>query len=194
MLAVDESLPTGTFVELRGAIVAARGANDALAPADIASAPGHEALLVSGYTFREATAETALDVLAASGARWRAIDAGGVPDGTDLSAANVLLGTLGRAGGERDEVPEALALRLLERSRSSPSSSARQVRWPPPGARPFVCRPCSRTARARSARATRSTPGCSSASPAGSTSARRSCSASPQPRRHIRTRTAVGRS
>ena len=114
VLAVDESLPTGAFVDLRGAIVADRGANDALAPADVAGAPGHEALLVSGYTFRAATAATAVDVLSASGARWRAVDAGGVPDGTDLSAANVLLGTLAELRADPGEEPEAVALRLLE--------------------------------------------------------------------------------
>jgi len=114
VLAVDESLPTGAFVDLRGTIVADRGANDALAPADVAGAPGHEALLVSGYTFRAATAATAVDVLSASGARWRAVDAGGVPDGTDLSAANVLLGTLDELRADAGEDPEAVALRLLE--------------------------------------------------------------------------------
>ena len=131
----DESLPTGAFVDLRGTIVADRGANDALAPADIAGAPGHEALLVSGYTFRAATAATAVDVLSASGARWRAVDAGGVPDGTDLSAANVLLGTLASSAPTPARSPRRSPCDCSRRSRRSPSSSARPAPSPPPAVR-----------------------------------------------------------
>jgi sugar/nucleoside kinase (ribokinase family) len=115
VLAVDDDLPTGVFVDLGRTIVAARGANDALSPDDFAGAPAHDALLVSGYTFRAATAETAGHCLRASGARWRAVDAGGSPSGADTSAANVLLGTWDELREDRDADPEALALSLLER-------------------------------------------------------------------------------
>jgi sugar/nucleoside kinase (ribokinase family) len=115
MLAVDDALPTGVFVDLGGTIVAARGANDALAPADVATAPVHDALLVSGYTFRRATAATAAECLRASRARWRAVDAGGVPPGADTAGANVLVGTWDELHEDGDEDAEALALRLLDR-------------------------------------------------------------------------------
>lgn len=115
LLAVDTALPTGVFVDVRGTIVAARGANDALSPDDVVATPPHEALLVSGYTFRTATAATAVSCLRSSSARWRAVDAGGVPGGSDLSAANVLLGTWDELRGEGDHDAEQLALRLLDR-------------------------------------------------------------------------------
>jgi 2-dehydro-3-deoxygluconokinase len=115
LLAVDDDLPTGVFVELGGTIVAARGANDALSPDDLAGAPAHDALLVSGYTFRAATAGTAAHCLHTSAGRWRAVDAGGVPAGADTSGANVLLGTWDELREDGDVDPEALALRLLDR-------------------------------------------------------------------------------
>jgi sugar/nucleoside kinase (ribokinase family) len=115
LLAFDPARPTGVFLDVDGRIVAARGANDALAPADFAAVPAHDALLLSGYTFRTATAPTARTCLNTSSARWRAIDAGGVPDGSDLSSANVLLGTWEELREDGDPDPERLALRLLER-------------------------------------------------------------------------------
>jgi ribokinase len=115
ILAADGELPTGVFVDVNGTIVAARGANDALAAADVSSAPAHEALLVSGYTFRRATASTALECLRASRARWRAVDAGGAPADADLSSANVLLGTWDELHDGSEDTAENIALRLLER-------------------------------------------------------------------------------
>ena len=56
LLSVEPGRRTGVFVEVDGAIVADRGANDHLS---VSTLPEHDALLVSGYTFREATAATA---------------------------------------------------------------------------------------------------------------------------------------
>ncbi len=92
LLSVESGGRTGVFVDLNGSIVADRGANDLLAPADVSAMPDHDALLVSGYTFRAATAAAASAALRASRARWRAVDAGGAP-GLPAARANVLLGT-----------------------------------------------------------------------------------------------------
>lgn len=111
LLAIDDRRRTGVFVEVRGVVTADRGANDLLVPADLDGAPAHDALLVSGYTFRPATAGTARRALATSAARWRAVDLGGAPSGVPPGAANVLFATAAELGCEQ---PEAAARALAE--------------------------------------------------------------------------------
>jgi sugar/nucleoside kinase (ribokinase family) len=114
LLSVEPGGRTGVFVDLNGAIVADRGANDLLSPAALASLPDHDAIFVSGYTFRAATSVTASEALERSRARWRAVDAGGAPELPDAELANVLLGTAEELSTDPDR-PEAEALRLAER-------------------------------------------------------------------------------
>jgi ribokinase len=119
VLATGADERTGVFVDLGGAVAADRGANDLLAVGDLAEWPAHEALLVSGYTFREATLAVARFALSTSPARWRAVDLGGAPPGADTSGANVLLGTADEVRqaepGAESKQPEALAVELAQR-------------------------------------------------------------------------------
>ena len=90
--AVDEKLPTGTFLETRidgeVAIAADRGANADLCPADLAEL-ATDALLVSGYVLlHDDTAEAGVAALEQRSARWRAVDA----------ASSTLVEQVGRAG------------------------------------------------------------------------------------------------
>lgn len=115
LLTVDPDRPTGVFVDVGGIVVADRGANDGLAPGDLANRPVHDALLVSGYSFRNATASAAHHALTTSTARWRAADVGGAPADADTEGANVLLGTWEELGGSEQEDAATLALRLARR-------------------------------------------------------------------------------
>ncbi|MEP6812597.1 MAG: PfkB family carbohydrate kinase [Actinomycetota bacterium] len=111
MLAVDATAPTGVFVSVGEQVATDRGANDLLAPVDFDGLPEHDALLVSGYTFRAATIAAARHALASSSARWRGVDLGGAPPAADPVGANVLFGTLEELGGG---APDALARELAE--------------------------------------------------------------------------------
>ena len=87
-LAVDPGLPTGTYVELAdGTVAADRGANAALAVADVLPLAA-DAVLVSGYIARDVAAA----VLEGADARWRAIVAtplgGELPAGANVVFAN----------------------------------------------------------------------------------------------------------
>ena len=83
-LAVDRELPTGTYVELAdGAVFADRGANAALAPADVLPLEA-DAVLLSGYVD--------LPLLEHVDARWRAFvctpTTRGVPEAANVVFAN----------------------------------------------------------------------------------------------------------
>jgi sugar/nucleoside kinase (ribokinase family) len=104
LLTVEQESRTGVFVDVNGAVLADRGANDLLSAAAVASLPGHDALLVSGYTFRASTAAAASAALAASRARWRAVDVGGAPGLPDAATANMLFGTAEELCVDADEL------------------------------------------------------------------------------------------
>jgi sugar/nucleoside kinase (ribokinase family) len=114
LLSVGPQARTGVFVDLNGAVVADRGANDLLSAADVRSLPDHDALLVSGYTFRDATAAAASLALTTSRARWRAVDAGGASGLPDAATVNVLFGTAEEVGADPDR-PEQRGLQLADR-------------------------------------------------------------------------------
>jgi sugar/nucleoside kinase (ribokinase family) len=109
-LVPDPALPTGVFISVGDAIVASRGANDALDARDVEPLPEHDALLVSGYTLGAETAAAAGAALSASGARWRAVDAGGA---SDMPAeANVLFANEEETARLTGLEPEPAALAL----------------------------------------------------------------------------------
>jgi sugar/nucleoside kinase (ribokinase family) len=87
--AVDEQQPTGTYVEVGDTVVASRGANRRLSPADVPTLEV-DAVLVSGYILRHDDTRAAGEHALALGARWRAVT--GIPLGAfDVPAtANVL--------------------------------------------------------------------------------------------------------
>jgi sugar/nucleoside kinase (ribokinase family) len=74
-LARDDELPTGTAVALQDAVVADRGANAHLAPADIPSPMHGDALLVSGFAlFQNGSRDAARVALDLFDGRWTAVD------------------------------------------------------------------------------------------------------------------------
>ena len=76
LLAVDREAPTGIVVATPEGIVADRGANAFLAPADIPSRLHADAVLVSGYALlHEDSAAAAVEALGRSAGRWCAVDA-----------------------------------------------------------------------------------------------------------------------
>jgi len=99
-LAVDEELPTGTYVELGPAAVVSRGANSRLVPADVPEL-GIDAVLVSGYVVAHDDTLPAGRHALSLAAPWRAVTA--VPiAGPDFAArargANVLFANAAEAG------------------------------------------------------------------------------------------------
>jgi ribokinase len=104
-LAVDDELPTGTFVQLGETIVASRGANANLSVGDIPALTA-DAVLVSGYLLAHDDTLEAGQRALESDARLRAVTATPrcPPDFVDRAAgANVLFATAaeaGRLGGE----------------------------------------------------------------------------------------------
>src|SRR4051812_540800 len=89
LFAVDDELPTGTYLELGETVVASRGANARLSPADIPSLDV-DAVLVSGYVLAHSDSRSAGEHALALEVRWRAVT--GVPFGgyEVPGAANVL--------------------------------------------------------------------------------------------------------
>jgi len=74
-LARDGEVPTGTAIALRDAVVADRGANARLSPADLPALRGGDALLVSGFAlFQEGSREAALAALERFEGAWTAVD------------------------------------------------------------------------------------------------------------------------
>jgi sugar/nucleoside kinase (ribokinase family) len=88
-LAVDDELPTGTYVELGDTVVASRGANARLSRADFPTLEV-DAVLVSGYVLAHGDTRAAGEHALALDVRWRAVT--GVPlGGYEVpGAANVL--------------------------------------------------------------------------------------------------------
>ena len=86
---VDERRPTGTYVEVLETIVAARGANAFLSPADIPEIDA-AAVLVSGYTVAHDDTRAAADRALALDARWRAVTAVPLPGFEPPGRANIL--------------------------------------------------------------------------------------------------------
>jgi ribokinase len=74
LLAVDEELSTGTYVELGERVVAWRGASGRLSPADVPELEA-DAVLVSGYALAHEGTRAAAERALAGGARWRAATA-----------------------------------------------------------------------------------------------------------------------
>jgi ribokinase len=74
-LARDDELPTGTAVALQDAVVADRGANARLSPADLPSPLRGDALLVSGFAlFQDGSREAARAALDRFDGPWTAVD------------------------------------------------------------------------------------------------------------------------
>jgi ribokinase len=74
-LARDDELPTGTAVALQDAVVADRGANARLSPADLPSPLRGDALLVSGFAlFQDGSREAARAALDRFDGTWTAVD------------------------------------------------------------------------------------------------------------------------
>jgi sugar/nucleoside kinase (ribokinase family) len=73
-LVVDGELPTGTAIALADAVVADRGANARLSPADLPTLRG-DALLVSGFAlFQDGSREAAEAALTRFDGNWTAVD------------------------------------------------------------------------------------------------------------------------
>ena len=92
-LAIDDELPTGTFLETRidgeTAIAADRGANARLRLADVADLRA-DAVIVSGYALLHDETAAAGESALEQGARWRAVDAASAALVQQLGAAAVL--------------------------------------------------------------------------------------------------------
>ena len=110
LLATDERLATGTFVEAGDAIVADRGAGAALSPADVPDPLEAGAVLVSGYTLRhEDTAPAARAAVERARARYVAVVA------AHCDGANVLFANEAEARELTGLAPEPAALELARR-------------------------------------------------------------------------------
>jgi sugar/nucleoside kinase (ribokinase family) len=123
-LAVDPTLPTGCFVQLGESIVAARGANAALEPRDVAAAAGADAVLVSGYVLLQQGTQAAGEAVLALEAGWIGADAGAAhliaglgpgEAGARLGPARALFLNAGEAAALTGLDPEAAARRLAAR-------------------------------------------------------------------------------
>jgi 2-dehydro-3-deoxygluconokinase len=125
VLARDGERPTGVTVTLGGgSVVASRGANEALALADVPAPLEGDALLVSGFALFQrgssAAARMALDAFSGS---WAGVDAGSpalAPAARDLPPAppgrsTVLLATADEAQALTAAEPEQAARQLAER-------------------------------------------------------------------------------
>jgi sugar/nucleoside kinase (ribokinase family) len=110
LLAVDERLPTGTFAEAGDAIVADRGANAALAPADLPEPLEAGAVLVSGYTLRNDDTRAAAEA-AVRRARARYVATIAV----ECAGANVLFANAAEAAALTGLEPEPAAVELAQR-------------------------------------------------------------------------------
>jgi sugar/nucleoside kinase (ribokinase family) len=118
-LARDSELTTGAAVSLGSSVVAHRGANAGLAPADIPEPLDADALLVSGFAlFQTGSADAARAALERFDGRWAAVDLAS-PKLADLEravGANVVLATADEAlavtGAEPDEASRMLASRF----------------------------------------------------------------------------------
>ena len=126
-LAQDPDLPTGAVVALGGAeslsIVADRGANARLSPADVPDPLEGDAVLISGFAlFQSGSADAARTALGRFAGDWAAVDlaAPGLVAGADLDevakGANVLFATAEEAmevtGAAPDEAARTLASRF----------------------------------------------------------------------------------
>jgi sugar/nucleoside kinase (ribokinase family) len=118
-LARDPELSTGTASALGASVVADRGANAALAPAQIPDPLEADALLVSGFAlFQRGSSEAARSALERFTGGWAAVDLAS-PKLADLelaTGANVILATAEEAravtGAEPDEAARILASRF----------------------------------------------------------------------------------
>jgi sugar/nucleoside kinase (ribokinase family) len=123
-LARDQDLPTGAAVALRAgetaSIVADRGANARLSPADVPDQLEADALLVSGFAlFQSGSDEAARAAFQRFGGEWAGVDLASptLAAGADLEVgANVVFATADEAravtGAEPEEALRALASRF----------------------------------------------------------------------------------
>ncbi len=122
-LARDPDLPTGAVVALRGdesmSIVADRGANARLSPADVPDPLEGDAVLISGFAlFQSGSADAARVALERFAGDWAAIDLAtpGLAAGADLDRvakdANVLFATAEEAKAVTGATPEEAARAL----------------------------------------------------------------------------------
>jgi ribokinase len=117
-LARDRELATGAAVALGTSVVANRGANARLSPADIPELLDHDALLVSGFAlFQSGSADAARAALERFTGRWAAVDLAS-PKLANLEAAtdaNVVLATADEARAVTGAEPEEAARMLASR-------------------------------------------------------------------------------
>lgn len=125
-LARDPDLPTGAVVALRGdesiSIVADRGANARLSPADVPDPLEGDAVLVSGFAlFQSGSADAARAALERFTGDWAAVDLAtpGLAAGADLDRVardvNVLFATAEEAKAVTGATPEEAARALASR-------------------------------------------------------------------------------
>ncbi|HMI29445.1 MAG TPA: carbohydrate kinase family protein [Gaiellaceae bacterium] len=116
-LARDDELPTGTAVALRDAVVADRGANARLLPADLPSPLRGDALLVSGFAlFQDGSRDAARAALDRFEGAWSAVDLASpalAPNASHgVDHANVVFATAEEAGAATGFEPEDAAREL----------------------------------------------------------------------------------
>jgi sugar/nucleoside kinase (ribokinase family) len=112
-LARDPQLPTGVAVAFEDAVVADRGANAALVPADIPTRLPGDALLVSGFAlFQKGSRDAAHVALGRFGGKWRAVDLASPRLEAHDFEANVVFATAAEAKAVTGLDPEAAAREL----------------------------------------------------------------------------------
>ncbi len=125
-LSRDPDLPTGAVVALRGdesvSIIADRGANARLSPADVPDTLEGDAVLISGFAlFQSGSADAARAALERFAGAWAAIDlaAPRLAAGADLDrlakSANVLFATAEEAKAVTRAAPDEAARALASR-------------------------------------------------------------------------------